>query len=81
VRSEDLGSGMRRVAVEAPDRVGLLWDLSRALTVAGCDLSAARITTRGRGVRDVFTVTVPDELTDEALLEVVRAAADPAAAP
>lgn len=45
------------VDVSAPDRVGLLHDLARALTEAGCNIRLARVATKGNRAVDVFHVT------------------------
>lgn len=45
------------VDVSAPDRVGLLHDLARALSAAGCNIHLARVATKGNRAVDVFHVT------------------------
>jgi UTP:GlnB (protein PII) uridylyltransferase len=44
------------VYVTATDRVGLLYDLARAIEESGLDIRMAKATTRGHIVRDVFHV-------------------------
>ncbi|HEY6547222.1 MAG TPA: ACT domain-containing protein [Vicinamibacteria bacterium] len=43
-----------RLVVEGPDRFGLLYRLSRALSEAGCSIELARIATPDSGVHDEF---------------------------
>jgi [protein-PII] uridylyltransferase len=50
------------VEVEAPDRLGLLFDLTRALSDREIDVHAANVATYGSRVVDVFYVTDRDEL-------------------
>jgi len=45
------------IDVETGDRTGLLYDMARAITEAGLDISSARIVTDARRVRDSFYVT------------------------
>jgi [protein-PII] uridylyltransferase len=44
------------IDIEAGDRTGLLYDMTRAMAEAGLDIFAARITTDARRVRDSFYV-------------------------
>jgi len=48
------------IDVSAPDRVGLLFDLARALAEAECDIRLAKVATKGDRAVDVFHVTGPD---------------------
>ncbi len=50
------------VEVEAPDRLGLLFDLTRALSDREIDVHAANVATYGTRVVDVFYVTDRDGL-------------------
>ncbi|MBN2308164.1 MAG: HD domain-containing protein, partial [Candidatus Hydrogenedentes bacterium] len=45
------------IDIETGDRTGLLYDITRAMTDAGLDISTARIVTDVRRVRDSFYVT------------------------
>jgi [protein-PII] uridylyltransferase len=45
------------IDLEAPDRIGLLYDIASAIFDLGLDLSVARIATDGRQARDAFYVT------------------------
>ena len=45
------------VEVEASDRIGLLFDLTRALASLGIDVHLAKVATYGARVVDVFYVT------------------------
>ncbi len=45
------------IDVEAPDRIGLLYDIASAIFDLGLDMSVARIATDGRQARDAFYVT------------------------
>jgi [protein-PII] uridylyltransferase len=44
------------IDIEAPDRIGLLYDIASALFDLGLDISVARIATDGRQARDAFYV-------------------------
>jgi [protein-PII] uridylyltransferase len=57
-----------KITVRGPDRVGLLHDLARELTVGGMEITMAKVTTRGNQVVDVFSVT-PSGITAEALVD------------
>ena len=57
-----------KITVRGPDRVGLLHDLARELTVRGMEITIAKVTTRGNQVVDVFSVT-PSGVTAEALVD------------
>jgi [protein-PII] uridylyltransferase len=46
------------IDIETGDRTGLLYDITRAMTAAGLDISTARIVTDARRVRDSFYVTL-----------------------
>jgi [protein-PII] uridylyltransferase len=67
--------------IQCPDRPGLLHDLSRALSVAGCDLRQVRVATLGPRALDAFHVSLdgrapePGEETDR-LLAALEAAWD-----
>ncbi len=56
VSVEPTGAYATAVFVTAPDRVGLLYDLARAIAECGLDIRWARATTRAGLVRDVFHV-------------------------
>lgn len=56
VSIERTGSYATALYVTAADRVGLLYDLARALDESGLDIRSATATTRGPLVRDVFRV-------------------------
>lgn len=49
------------IDIETGDRTGLLYDITRAMTDAGLDISTARIATETRRVRDSFYVTLDGE--------------------
>ncbi|MHB1017272.1 MAG: [protein-PII] uridylyltransferase family protein [Coriobacteriia bacterium] len=57
IRVDTAGRFTSTVRVEAPDRVGLLHDLTRAFQAAGLDIQRAVITTRADMADDVFEVT------------------------
>ncbi len=46
------------IDIETGDRTGLLYDITQAMAAAGLDISAARIVTDARRVRDSFYVTL-----------------------
>ncbi|MFN3201873.1 MAG: [protein-PII] uridylyltransferase [Bradymonadia bacterium] len=48
------------IDVQAPDRVGLLYDMTRALAEAGVHIYLARVTTEGDQAFDTFYVCAPD---------------------
>ncbi|MCK6479206.1 MAG: ACT domain-containing protein [Planctomycetes bacterium] len=80
-RRTDDGSGpAAEVRVECPDRPGLLHDLARVLSDAGCDLRQVRVATLGPRALDAFRISrggrppAPGEETG-ALLEALREAA------
>jgi [protein-PII] uridylyltransferase len=81
VRRVDEGGGAAaEIRVECVDRAGLLHDLARALSTAGCDLHQVRVATLGRRALDAFFVTRggnPPAAGEEtaALLAAVRSAA------
>ena len=82
-RRTDDGSGpAAELRVECPDRPGLLHDLARALSAAGCDLLGVRVATLGPRALDAFLVArggrapAAGEETDD-LLAALRAAAAP----
>lgn len=56
VSIEPAASYATAVYVTAVDRVGLLYDLARAIEESGLDIRMAKATTRGHTVRDVFHV-------------------------
>ncbi|MCO5168309.1 MAG: ACT domain-containing protein [Planctomycetes bacterium] len=61
VRIDDgIAPDLTVIDVSAPDRVGLLHDLARALSAAGCDIRLAKVATKGDRAVDVFHVTGPD---------------------
>ena len=49
------------IDIQTGDRTGLLYDITRALTELGADISTARIVTDVRYVRDSFYVTINGE--------------------
>ncbi|MGE0709719.1 MAG: hypothetical protein AB7N76_22145 [Planctomycetota bacterium] len=51
--------GYTLVDVSAPDRVGLLHDLTLAISAADLDIALAKVATRGDRAVDVFHVTAP----------------------
>ncbi|HHN47209.1 MAG TPA: HD domain-containing protein, partial [Planctomycetes bacterium] len=59
------------VDVACPDRLGLLYDLTRTILVNGMDIHFARITTVGATATDVFYVTHAGggKITDEEVME------------
>jgi UTP:GlnB (protein PII) uridylyltransferase len=61
------------IEVHAPDHLGLLRTLAKALADAGCDLSMAKVTTYGTRVVDVFYVRHSDgtKITDEDRLSAI----------
>jgi [protein-PII] uridylyltransferase len=64
------------VEVHTTDRVGLLYEITRALASTGCDIEVARIATYGDDVVDVFYVNdlVGARITDPArIAEIERA--------
>jgi [protein-PII] uridylyltransferase len=79
-RADDGTGSAAELRVECPDRPGLLHDLARALSAAGCDLRQVRVATLGPRALDAFFVTrggrapAPGEET-AALLDALRAAA------
>lgn len=81
VRIEDgVASDLTVIDVSAPDRLGLLHDLARALATTGCDIRLAKVATKGSRAVDVFHVTGPDgrpldEATRTAVAAALRAAA------
>lgn len=84
IRVDDAASALSTVVeVSAPDRLGLLSDLTRALTEQGLDVHSARVATYGERVVDVFYVTTGngEPLTDHAAVERLRTALAEAAAP
>ncbi len=64
------------VEVRAPDRFGLLYEITAALVATGCDVEAAFVDTIGHGVVDSFYVRGPDggKLVEGPALERVREA-------
>lgn len=56
VSIEPAASYATAIYVTAADRVGLLYDLARAIEESGLDIRMAKATTRGHTVRDVFHV-------------------------
>ena len=69
------------VDVTAPDRLGLLHDLARALADLGLDIRLAKIATKGERAVDVFYVTTTGgaKLTSPAALARLRRAVEAAA--
>jgi [protein-PII] uridylyltransferase len=45
------------IEINAPDRVGLLYTITRALAAEGLDIHLARVTTQGEGAYDTFYVS------------------------
>ena len=68
------------IDVTAPDRVGLLYDLTRALRELDLDIDFAKVVTKGNRAVDVFHVQgpgggpVPPSQRDEVLAALLRAA-------
>lgn len=62
------------IDVEAPDRIGLLYDVASAIFDLGLDMSVARIATDGRQARDAFYVTDREggKIEDPLRLEEIR---------
>jgi [protein-PII] uridylyltransferase len=60
VSVEPTGAYATAVYVTAQDRVGLLYDIARAIAECGLDIRWARATTRAGSVRDVFHVVDAD---------------------
>jgi [protein-PII] uridylyltransferase len=61
------------IDIETGDRTGLLYDITRAMSEAGLDISTARIATDARRVRDSFYVTKDkDKIEDETLQAAIR---------
>jgi [protein-PII] uridylyltransferase len=88
VTSADQDASDRATVVEvrAPDRVGLLWHLARAIADAGLDVTAARVVSLGTEAIDVFYVREQDgtKLSAErveTLLEVLAASGTVAVEP
>jgi len=79
-RADDGGGAAAELRVECPDRPGLLHDLARALSAAGCDLHGVRVATLGPRALDAFLVTrsgrppAAGEETED-LLDALRGAA------
>jgi [protein-PII] uridylyltransferase len=62
------------IDVETGDRTGLLYDMARALSIMGVDISSARIMTDARRVRDSFYVRVDGAKLEDRIIQVaVRA--------
>jgi [protein-PII] uridylyltransferase len=62
VTFDDLAhSRWTRLVVEGPDRLGLLYGLSRALSEAGCSIELAYIATPDSGVHDEFYLSEAGE--------------------
>lgn len=66
VSVEHAGAYATALFVSAPDRIGLLYDLARAIADAGLDIRWARVSTRAGRARDVFHVVdaAGDPVTD-----------------
>jgi [protein-PII] uridylyltransferase len=61
------------VDIETGDRTGLLYDITRAMSDFGLDISTARIVTDARRVRDSFYVTQDHrKIEDAAILAAIR---------
>lgn len=78
VVDNDASDFLTVVEVHAPDRVGLLYDITSALVDLGCDIQVAKIATYGEDVVDVFYVRDLDgqKITDpEHRAEIERALA------
>jgi [protein-PII] uridylyltransferase len=63
-----------RLVVEGPDRFGLLHDLSRALSGAGCGIEIAYVDTPGVRVRDEFYLTRDGSRLDQEMRDQVASA-------
>lgn len=68
------GSGATLIEIVAEDRPGLLYDLARAISAAGCNIEVVRIDTQGRKALDVFYVTSAGEKLDESAATTLREA-------
>lgn len=68
----DIAPDLTVVDVSAADRVGLLHDLARALSGAGCDIRLAKVVTKGNRAVDVFHVTRDGRPLDETARRAVR---------
>jgi len=63
------------IDVEAPDRVGLLYDIASTLSGLNLNLSVAKVTTDVRQARDAFYVTdaAQEKIVDPLRLEEIKA--------
>jgi [protein-PII] uridylyltransferase len=79
--SNKISPKMTVVDVSAPDRVGLLHDLARALSDLSLDIRLAKIATKGERVADVFyvTTTTGEKVTGAAALARLRRGVEAAA--
>lgn len=66
------------IEVRAPDRLGLLYEITAALAATGCDVEAALVDTLGHEVIDTFYVRGPGggKLTSDTAVQRVRDALD-----
>jgi [protein-PII] uridylyltransferase len=61
------------VEIYAEDRPGLLYDLARAISGAGCNIEVVLIDTEAHKALDVFYVSVNGQKLDEALENKLKA--------
>lgn len=72
----DTSDNFTIIDITAPDRVGLLYEVTKALYDLNLDIGSAKIVTEGAKVLDSFYVTdlLREKITDEARIEKIQAA-------
>jgi [protein-PII] uridylyltransferase len=69
----DISEAATLIEIVAEDRPGLLYDLARAISEAGCNIEVVLIDTEAHKALDVFYVTRQGEKLDEPVQERLRA--------
>ena len=81
VLNNDASDSATLIEIVAEDRAGLLYDLARAISDAGCDIEVVLIDTEAHKALDVFYVTSKGGKLDDGLQDRLKSSLIDACAP